>query len=242
MSDKTKKDKMYLEEEVIEVDKDKKKIKEKENKKELVNEENLEEKSSSEPKALFNREEFNIDMGEKLSKIRYFTPVLFMVFMLLLAHSYALTAFLGTSVIILGWLLRVYTKTYAGSNFDPNNDSFGLKVIREGPYKYVRNPMYIAYIIMLTGMALFSGTIIMILITPVYFSVQYFLISLYEESLLKEKNANYAEYEKEVPAWIGEFKELKLDCPDMEKVIQVVKTDSRMVMAFFIILLIFCVK
>ncbi len=242
MSDKTKKDKMHLdlEEEVIEVGKDKKKIKE--SKKETANEEDQGEKSSSEPKTLFNKEEFNIDIGEKLSKIRYFTPVLFMVFMLLLAHSYALTAFLGTSVIILGWLLRVYTKAYAGSNFDPNNDSFGSRVVREGPYKYVRNPMYIAYITILTGMALFSGTIIMILITPVYFSVQYFLISLYEESLLKEKNENYAEYEKEVPAWIGEFKELKLDCPDMEKVIQVVKTDSRMVMAFFIILLIFCVK
>lgn len=244
MSDKEKKDKMNLEEEVIEVNTDKKKTKEVKSKEEKNSEEStpLSSKISGEQKSVFNKEEFNIDLGEKLSKLRYFTPVLFMVFMLLLAHSNALTAFLGTTVMILGWILRVYTKVYADSNFDTNSESFGTKIVKEGPYKYVRNPMYISYITILTGMALFSGTIIMILITPIYFAVQYFLISLYEESLLREKNEAYAKYEEEVPAWIGEFKDLKLDCPDMEKIINTVRSDIKMVVAFFIVLLVFCVK
>ena len=187
-------------------------------------------------------EELNIDIGEKLSKLRYLTPVVFMILMLFLSGANAFTAFVGTAIIILGWMLRIYTKIYAGSYFDLSSESFGTVLVREGPYKYVRNPMYISYIIIMTGLSLFSGSIIMFVLTPIYFAVQYFLISIYEESLLKEKNESYANYKEEVPAWICDPKDVKLDCPDMEKIIQAIKEDIKLVVAVSIVLLFFCVK
>lgn len=197
------------------------------------------EKSTNlEPKA----EELNIDIGEKLSKVRYITPVVFMILMLFLSGSNAFTAFVGTAIIILGWMLRIYTKVYAGSYFDLSSESFGTVLVQEGPYKYVRNPMYISYIIIMTGLSLFSGSIIMFVLTPIYFAVQYFLISVYEESLLKEKNESYLSYEEEVPAWMCDPKGIKLDCPDMEKIIQAIKDDLKLVVAVSIVLLLFCVK
>lgn len=86
------------------------------------------------------------------------------------------------------------------------------KLIVTGLYRLVRNPLYIAGILVLFGEAILfqsSGLFIYCLIMCGAFNVHVFM----EESLLSEKyGAQYEKYCKSVPRWIPKFR------PDEKKI------------------------
>jgi protein-S-isoprenylcysteine O-methyltransferase Ste14 len=82
--------------------------------------------------------------------------------------------------------------------FDPP-----LKVVARGPYKLVRNPMYIGGLSLLMGLGLFerSGSIVLLALLLSFFA-HLGVVYLEEPDLEKRFGENYRSYKKAVNRWI----------------------------------------
>jgi len=82
--------------------------------------------------------------------------------------------------------------------FDPPK-----KFVPRGPYRYVRNPMYIGGVAMLLGWGLYFTSIAMVLFALVAFLLIHAFVVLAEEpGLGKRFGQEYMDYCKTVPRWI----------------------------------------
>ena len=78
--------------------------------------------------------------------------------------------------------------------------SFGIfvvvrKVILEGPYQWIRHPMYMGYICMLAGLALVNFSAAYFTLVPIHIGLLLYRARL-EEARLSEHSAEYREYMK----------------------------------------------
>ena len=89
----------------------------------------------------------------------------------------------------------------AGTNVPPNQPA--LIIVREGPYKYSRNPMYVSFLLMFTGLSLLADAPMMLaLIFPLFYFLDQRVI-VPEEIYLTEKFGDvYLDYKKQVRRWI----------------------------------------
>ena len=72
-----------------------------------------------------------------------------------------------------------------------------------GPYKYVRNPMYIGGLILLIGFGLFERSISILFLTlPLFLLVHLFVLFYEEPTLTRKFGSSYQEYRKAVRRWI----------------------------------------
>jgi protein-S-isoprenylcysteine O-methyltransferase Ste14 len=78
--------------------------------------------------------------------------------------------------------------------------SFGIfivvrQVVLEGPYRWVRHPMYLGYIFMLTGLVLVNFSPAYLVLVPIHIFLLLYRAHL-EETRLSEHSAEYREYMK----------------------------------------------
>ncbi|HEX6269021.1 MAG TPA: isoprenylcysteine carboxylmethyltransferase family protein [Anaerolineales bacterium] len=86
--------------------------------------------------------------------------------------------------------------------FDPPKE-----LVATGPYRYVRNPMYVSGLISLIGWILWSPSLPLILAPVVFGVAAHTFVLLYEEPTLKKKfGAGYEAYLKQVPRWVPKFR------------------------------------
>ena len=72
-----------------------------------------------------------------------------------------------------------------------------------GPYRYVRNPMYIGALMVLTGFGLSERSLSIIVFSLLWLIIIQLFVVYFEEPGLKERfGASYGEYCKAVPRWI----------------------------------------
>lgn len=144
-----------------------------------------------------------IDFGEKLFQWRDFTPIPIILILLFISRPGAASATLGTLMIVFGELIRIYSVAFIGSISRTRSSNTGNNLIKEGPFSYVRNPLYVGNFFITTGVAIFGGQIWFVLLTVAAFSFQYYCIVKYEESLLLTKFGDeFQQYMDSVPAWI----------------------------------------
>src|SRR5262249_32983359 len=75
--------------------------------------------------------------------------------------------------------------------------------VAAGPYKYVRNPIYIGQVILLAGLGLYLSSISILVFAVLWFGVVHLFVLYYEEPGLKKKfGAPYEEYLNRVWRWI----------------------------------------
>ena len=80
------------------------------------------------------------------------------------------------------------------------------KLIIQGPYRYTRNPMYLALFAALLGWTLLFQTVELVLYTLAVVAIVYFFVTRYEEPhLLREFGQNYDDYRTKVPRWIPRY-------------------------------------
>jgi protein-S-isoprenylcysteine O-methyltransferase Ste14 len=78
------------------------------------------------------------------------------------------------------------------------------ELVALGPYRYSRNPIYLAGLCMWIGWGLLERSISVLLVAPVLFAVVHLLVVLYEEPTLRRSFGNsYLDYCQRVPRWIG---------------------------------------
>jgi protein-S-isoprenylcysteine O-methyltransferase Ste14 len=77
------------------------------------------------------------------------------------------------------------------------------ELVAVGFYRYVRNPMYVAIFLILTGHFLWLGYWSLLIYLLVAFVIVHLFVTLYEEPTLKRKfGASYQDYLNRVPRWI----------------------------------------
>lgn len=75
--------------------------------------------------------------------------------------------------------------------------------VASGPFRYVRNPMYVGAIMTLFGGGLIVGSLSIILLGGVFWSLSHILVLLVEEpDLTKRFGDSYTRYKAEVDRWI----------------------------------------
>jgi protein-S-isoprenylcysteine O-methyltransferase Ste14 len=72
-----------------------------------------------------------------------------------------------------------------------------------GPYRYVRNPMYVGGLILLAGFGLYERSISILLMALVLFPVVHLMVVFYEEPTLRKLfGATYEEYCRTTERWV----------------------------------------
>jgi len=72
-----------------------------------------------------------------------------------------------------------------------------------GPYRYVRNPMYIGGLMLLVGMAFYIGSAAILLLALLLACLVHLFVLFYEEpTLMRQFGRSYEEYLRSVRRWI----------------------------------------
>jgi protein-S-isoprenylcysteine O-methyltransferase Ste14 len=86
--------------------------------------------------------------------------------------------------------------------FDPPR-----KFITAGPYKYVRNPMYLGYISLLLGFGLYQQSAAILLLALCLLLLIHLFICFVEEAGLERRfDGSYLEYKRSVNRWIPRWR------------------------------------
>ncbi len=147
---------------------------------------------------------FNVvEMGEKLFKWRDYTPIPLLLLMFVAAEPNKISTTVGTAVVILGEMIRIYSVAFIGSISRTRKDSLGHNLVMSGPFRYVRNPLYVGNFLITMGFATYAAQPWFIVLAALAFGFQYYCVVKYEETLLQAKfGEEYERYCQEVPAWI----------------------------------------
>ncbi len=116
---------------------------------------------------------------------------------------------LGMLLIFLGLIFLIYTnksflKIGRGTlaPWDPPK-----KLVVEGAYRYVRNPMISSVLMIVLGESLIFSSIELFLLFMLFFIVNHIYFVYSEEpGLIKRFGNDYVEYKKNVPRWIPRLK------------------------------------
>lgn len=82
----------------------------------------------------------------------------------------------------------------------PQNTS---DLVKTGLYHYSRNPMYVGLLVILTGYAIYLGSITPFLLLPLFYWVITTQQIIPEEKILEEKfGQEYLDYKKSVKRWL----------------------------------------
>jgi protein-S-isoprenylcysteine O-methyltransferase Ste14 len=143
----------------------------------------------------------SIELGEKLFQWGSYTAVPALMILLLFAHPSARSATVGTLLIILGAVSRVYASAFMTKE---SQDSVGSDyLIATGPFALIRNPLYLANMIITFGVIFYARVTWLGLPMLILFLFQYYCITKYEEkTLLAKFGDEYQRYMERVPAWI----------------------------------------
>jgi protein-S-isoprenylcysteine O-methyltransferase Ste14 len=98
------------------------------------------------------------------------------------------------------WALRTFH--HRGTTHDPFGTPTSL--VTTGPYRFSRNPMYVALTTVLVGVGLLVGTLPLLLV-PVAFALLIHLLYVpYEEAKLEALFGEpYRDLRRRVPRWLG---------------------------------------
>ncbi|TYC58218.1 isoprenylcysteine carboxylmethyltransferase family protein [Marinobacter sp. BW6] len=108
-------------------------------------------------------------------------------------------ALLGVLVAILG----VLAFRTAGTTVDPRVPDQSESLVVSGVYRHSRNPMYLGFLLVLVGWALFLGSVLSMLFLAAFVSYMNRFQIIPEERFMGEKfGESYLRYSREVRRWL----------------------------------------
>lgn len=111
---------------------------------------------------------------------------------------------LGVGLVILVWCVRDFYVAGKGTlaPWDPPKH-----LVTVGLYRYVRNPMYVGVIFILSGWAIITGSPIVAGFALFMSTAFYFRVKMHEEPWAEAKFATeWQEYKQHVPRWLPQLK------------------------------------
>jgi protein-S-isoprenylcysteine O-methyltransferase Ste14 len=102
-------------------------------------------------------------------------------------------------LMLLAALLRTWATSYLRSDVMQDHDLHAEKVVASGPYRHLRNPLYLGNMLTAVGMGLLASRLGFVVIVVGNFIFCLRLIGLEESNLQKEQGESYLEFCRRVP-------------------------------------------
>ena len=138
-------------------------------------------------------------------KYRSYTPVPFIVIMLIYENANIWSLIAGVLIVIIGESIRLWGVSWAGSETRTTDKPGGTYLIMSGPFAYLRNPLYLGNILIYFGIGIMFFAIfpyLQIFAMAFFFIQYYFIIKSEEEYLLGEYGDQYRNYSANVRRFI----------------------------------------
>ena len=139
---------------------------------------------------------------------RSYTPIPFLIVMVLFAEPTLSSIAMGVVIVLCGESIRFWGVSIAGSETRTTRAVGGTFLITNGPFAYVRNPLYVGNMLMYVGVGIMSLALFpwLQIVALLWFYFQYSLIVAEEEEYLAERfGSDYTEYRRNVPRFIPRF-------------------------------------
>jgi len=178
----------------------------------------------------------NVDLRQKIFSYRSYTPIPFLIVMVLFAKPTVLSLIVGFLIALVGELIRFWGVGYAGGETRTTGPVGGSKLVTNGPYAYVRNPLYIGNMLIYCGFGIMSMALFPYfqIAGLIYFFIQYYLIVTLEEEYLSKTFADeYARYFKSVPRFIPRLKRYEFASNFKFDFKEALNSERRTLQAFF---------
>ncbi|HCV43270.1 MAG TPA: isoprenylcysteine carboxylmethyltransferase family protein [Bacteroidetes bacterium] len=149
------------------------------------------------------------DIRRLIFKYRSYTPIPFLIIMVWFAQPTVVSMVVGAAIIVVGELLRFWGVSIAGSETRTTGKVGGTYLITNGPFAYVRNPLYVGNMLMYAGVGVMSMALFpwLLLVALLWFYGQYYLIVTQEEEYLAERFGEvYQDYRRGVGRFIPKLK------------------------------------
>jgi len=185
-----------------------------------------------------------LDIRQIFFKYRSYTPVPFLLFALYFATPIPKSFLWGILLMIMGELIRIWGVSYAGGATRTRNVGAN-RLVTNGPFGFVRNPLYIGNMLMYSGAAIVANFWLpwLLLVVWLFFGMQYYFIIKLEEEKLQEIFGNeYLEYCREVPRIIPRLHPLRSSHPVQPNIKGALRSEKSTFLSFTLILLLFGIK
>jgi protein-S-isoprenylcysteine O-methyltransferase Ste14 len=114
------------------------------------------------------------------------------------------TTIASSCLVAAGLLLAVWgasTMLRARTGIDPTKPT--TTIVRRGPFRFSRNPLYLALAIVYAGLSIYFRSLPALLLLPVAMTLMYYAVIRYEERYLEGKFGDeYCDYRKSVRRWV----------------------------------------
>jgi len=138
-------------------------------------------------------------------KNRSYTPIPLVLLLLYFSKPYQHLIFFGFVFLTIGETIRIWAVSYAGGRTRTTTVG-ATSICSSGPFAYLRNPLYLGNMMNFSGIILIAGgsnVWFILIITLIFFIIQYSLIiSLEQETLNNKFGEEYLNYCKNVPAFL----------------------------------------
>jgi len=151
---------------------------------------------------------------ESIFKYRSYTPIPFLLVMVIFQEATAVSLIAGFLVVAIGELFRFWGVVYAGSETRTTGTVGGTFLVTRGAFSHLRNPLYFGNILMYVGIGIMSWSLFPYLqiAALIFFLFQYHVIINGEEEYLRKTfGKQYDDYVKNVPRLIPRLTSYKSD-------------------------------
>jgi protein-S-isoprenylcysteine O-methyltransferase Ste14 len=187
------------------------------------------------------------DIATKIFKYRSYTPIPFVILMLIFENATITSLVVGIVIAVAGELIRLWGVSWAGSETRTTGGVGGTYLVISGPFAYVRNPLYVGNILMYLGLGIMSMALFPYLqiVAILFFIVQYQFIVKEEEGFLITKfGKDYEKYLQNVPRFLPRataYKNVSIPQPNYN-LSAGLKSETRTLQAFSIVALLIVLK
>jgi protein-S-isoprenylcysteine O-methyltransferase Ste14 len=141
-------------------------------------------------------------IGHRISLVEWLALELSRAGAMSFAVSTTAVILVGGTLALAGAVFRVWGTAYLGPSTVNHVDMLAGKVMADGPYRFVRNPLYVGLWCMVAAMAFLmpvTGALFAVVLVTLFM----LRLTLGEEAFLKEKlGESYAAYLKAVPRFV----------------------------------------
>ncbi len=183
-------------------------------------------------------------LGEILFKTRGYLPVPFIIVALIWAEPNSILLITGVLMVISGELIRIWGVSYAGGATRTRNVG-AKKLVTNGPFAFVRNPLYLGNMLMYNGVMVLSGSLLpySLILMFIFSFVQYHFIVKLEEGKLSELfGTEYLHYYNNVPRFFPKLIPYKNKSDFIPNVKGAIRSERSTFYAQFAVLMVFAMR
>lgn len=187
------------------------------------------------------------NIAAKIFKYRSYTPIPFVILMLIFENASVTSLLVGFLIAVLGEMMRLWGVSWAGSETRTTGGVGGTYLVISGPFAHVRNPLYVGNILMYLGLGIMSMSLFPYLqiVAILFFIVQYqFIVKEEEGFLVKKFGSDYEKYLQNVPRFFPRVtKYIDNSVPQPNYSLNAgLKSETRTLQAFGIVALLIVIK